>query len=276
MGRYLSQLSQTNVPVRRASYFTAAIENASQISEMPPKASEELAKYVLSPKADEEQEAIASAVSRVGRWKTVRLALADSLLETSLREDVVCETIGLVLDQTIEPRGGQAWRQSLRLMLMRSVLQGTETSENKHPYDIARDTINAMYQAQARALGINKTPGAGTSPTEILPLMIELLASRLSQNAASESNREFLSRVPHELAVAEYLGDDDLRRLVLLDRIWLRLLAVETAQIRTERADQAQTILDRVEESDRRAGDVLIQLRDGQAAILQMWLLRAP
>jgi hypothetical protein len=160
-------------------------------------------------------------------------------------------------------------------MLMRSVLQGGEASESSHPYDEAQDRMVAMYQVQARVLDA-PSDAVAASPTAILPAMIEQLGSRLSGKAKNAADQAFLARLPHELTVAEFLGNDDLRRLALLERIWLRLLAIETAQLRSDQADKAQEILDRLDEADRRAADVLIQLRDGQAALVKMWLLRAP
>jgi hypothetical protein len=273
---YIDQISRA-APEERAKLFRAVSGNAAHIQEIQPKDGETLAKYLLWPKSDEEREYIASAIPNVGRWKLLRLAMADLMADTPLREDVACEVVGLVLGQEVEASGDEDWRRRLREMLMRSVLQGGEGSENSHPYDAAQDMIVAMYEAQANALDVPVTWDADVaSPTAILPAMIEQLGSRLAGRAKSESDQAFLARLPHELTVAEYLGDDDLRRSALLERIWLRVLAIETAQVRSDRAAQAQAIADKLDESDRAAGDALLQLRNGQAALVQMWLLRAP
>jgi len=64
------------------------------------------------------------------------------------------------------------------------------------------------------------------------------------------------------------------KKLALLDRAWLRLLAVEFARQQPTRKAEADALVEQLAGRDREAKHVLIQLRDGHETILRMWLLR--
>jgi hypothetical protein len=276
VSRHIDSLSRASHPVQRIGYLKAIAENTLEIREIEPKEGEIIAKYLLAPKGEEEREAIAGLIPRVGKWKMVRLAAADLIVDTPLRQDLVEDVAArLVGEEPGEP--SDDWRQRTRRKLMRSVVSGGYAVSGTNPMDAARETMLTLYQTQARAEGVAPSAYSGAaSPTAVLPPMIEQLASRLAPKARSADDREFLTRIPHELTAAEYLGDNDLRRLALLERIWLRLAAIEVSLSRPDRAAEAQALVDQLSESDRTAPDVYQQLRNGQAALLRLALLRAP
>jgi hypothetical protein len=278
VSRHIDSLSRATHPVQRIGYLKAIAESSSQIQEIEPQEGEVIAKYLLSPMGDEEREALAGIVPRVGRWKMVRLAAADLIAATPVREDLVQEVVARMLGEEPEEAGQVNWRERARLKLMRSVLTGGIVGSSfGHPFDTAQQVILSMYQMQARAEGVSASSSSGAaSPTEVLPAMIEQLASRLAAKTRSNEDREFLERIPHELAVAEYLGENDLRRLALLERIWLRLVAMDVVHARSDRAEDVQKIVEQLSQSDQGAKDVFHQLRDGQAALVRLWLLRMP
>jgi hypothetical protein len=277
VSRHIDSLSRATYPVQRAGFLKAIAENVSQISEIEPQEGAVIANYLFLPKGDEEREAIAGLIPRVGRWKVVRLAAADLIVDTPLRQALAEEVVARLLGEEPGEPGGVDWRTRARHKLMRSVLTGGVAASSIHPFETARESMLTTYQVQARAEGVSAASYSGAaSPTAVLPPLIEQLASRLSSKTKDQSDREFLARIPHELTAAEYLGDNDLRRLALLERLWLRLLAMDIAQARSDRAEDAQTIVEQLSESDRRSEDVFHQLRDGQSALVRMWLLRAP
>ncbi len=277
VSRYIDGLARSTHPVQRVGYLRGVADNAAHIQEIEPQEAELIAKYLLSPKTDEEREAIAEFLPVLGRWKLVRLALADLLPETQVRQELVEDMISQVLEGASDLGGGEHWRRRLRETLMRSVLDGGAVTLGNHPYDVAQEAMLSAYLIQAQVLGSSAAANAEiVSPTAILPAMIEARAARLSGKAVNADDREFLARLPHELAVADYLGDDDLRRLALLERIWLRLLAIDVTTARRDRADAAAKIIAELQRQDRTAKDVLVQLRNGQAALVQMWRLQAP
>jgi hypothetical protein len=68
-------------------------------------------------------------------------------------------------------------------------------------------------------------------------------------------------------------GNNAAQQMVSLERIWLRLLALEAARRNESRAAETREIVANLQQKDQQAKQVLRQLRDGQAAQLQMWLL---
>jgi hypothetical protein len=276
VSRHIDSLSRAAYPVQRAGYLKAIAENVSQIPEIEPQEGAVIADYLFLPKGDEEREAIAGLIPRVGRWKMVRLAAADLIVDTPLKQELAEDVVARLLGEERGEPGGAGWRERARNKLMRSVLTGGVAASSIHPFETARETMLTMYQMQARAEGVSAASYSdAVSPTAILPPLIEQLASRLSAKAKDQDDRELLARISHELTAAEYLGDNDLRRLALLERLWLRLVAMDVALARSDRAADAQAIVDQLSESDRSAPDVFHQLRDGQAALVRLWLLRA-
>jgi hypothetical protein len=277
LSRQIDSLSRASHPVQRIGYLKAIAENSLEIHEIEPQEGKVIAEYLLAAKGDEEREAIAGLIPRVGKWKLVRLAAADLIVDTPVRQELVEEVVARLLGQEPEAPGGADWRERARRKLMQSVLSGGVASSSVHPFDEVRERMLAMYQTQAQTAGVASSSYSGAaSPTAILPPLIEKFASRLAAEAVPEDDRNFLTRIPHELAAAEYLADNDLRRLALLERIWLRLVAIDALRTRSDRAAEVHAIMDKFNESDRGSPDVFHQLRDGQVALVQLWLLRAP
>lgn len=275
--RYIEGLARATHPVQRVGYLRGVAENAAHVRELEPQDAQVLARYLLSPKTEEEREAISEYIPQVGRWKTVRLALADTLSDAQVRQELVEEVVSQVLESASKLGGGENWKQQLRLALMRSVLDGAVSAPDVHPYDVAQSTILAVYQTQAKAMGVRLATDVETvSVPAVLRALIEARAARLLSKASNEEDRQFLARLPHELIVAEYLGDNDLRRQALLERVWLRILAMDVSLTRSERADTAKEIVEQLKRQDRAADDVLTQLRNGQAALVRLWQLHEP
>jgi hypothetical protein len=111
-------------------------------------------------------------------------------------------------------------------------------------------------------------------PLATLRVLVDELASRFSAGKLSDRERADLTRIPHELTALDFVsGGNDVQRLAALERIWLRLLALEAARRHETRAGEARELVANLQQRDRQAKHVLSQLRDGQATELQMWLL---
>ncbi len=275
VGRYIESLERSNHPVQRLSYFKGVVENAEHVVEIEPHHGAALARYLLATKPEEERHAIDPMIPVVGRWKMVRLGIADLLAETTLRQEVVQILVGRVLEESIDVAPGDDWKANLRQRLLRSVAAGGAGSTDRHPFDAAQHALRDLYIAQAKALGAPlNSYSAADSPSEVLTAIINQVASRKASGKRSTHSEAFLARLPHELAVVDFLATDDLRRYVLLERVWLRLLESEMAERRSPQAGQAHELVESLLRSDAAAGDLIVQLRDGQAALLRMWLLR--
>jgi len=89
----------------------------------------------------------------------------------------------------------------------------------------------------------------------------------------SPEGKEQVQRIQVDSRAIDYLAANDLQKLALLDRAWLRLLAVDLVRKRPGRKAEADAVVEQLATRDRDTKHVLLQLRDGQEAILRMWLL---
>jgi hypothetical protein len=107
-----------------------------------------------------------------------------------------------------------------------------------------------------------------------LRALVDEFRSRLAAATLSDAQRAELQRLPHDLTALEFVsGDNAAQQMVSLERIWLRLLALEAARRNEARTAEAREIVASLQQKDQQAKHVMSQLRDGQAALLEMWLL---
>jgi hypothetical protein len=103
--------------------------------------------------------------------------------------------------------------------------------------------------------------------------MIGGYAAELNAAAKTPAVRKELERVPHELTAADYVAANDLELTVLLERMWIRVLAHAVAGRHPDRQKDIDHILEELASADRDATHIAQQLRDGQAALVRLWLL---
>ena len=106
--------------------------------------------------------------------------------------------------------------------------------------------------------------------------MILYLAERLKAGKLDAAQQDFVDRLPHELRAVEFVARDELQYSAALGLIWLRLLAVHVAQERPDKASAARQIVQRFQTGQPANANVLNQLRDLEAGLLELWLLFRP
>jgi preprotein translocase subunit Sss1 len=283
--RWTSNLANyaSHSPLQRPSFLRGLADLADARVEIDAAQGSAVARYLLAQKAEPEHQAIVEPARRVARWTYVRLALADQLGDARVSKDQLRELLSAALhrDVNVDESG---WQQKVHEQLRRDVVRDLATSVSTvkeddagQVYDRAGDALHELYRTRARAVGL--TPAqyrATTSAAVALQLLVAHEAGQLTSASLRVNDQQFLARLPHELAVVEYLGTNDLRRTVLLQRIWLRLVAINITRRRGERAGQATSLVSALAERDVTAKDVLDQLKDGEATALQMWMLYGP
>jgi hypothetical protein len=155
--------------------------------------------------------------------------------------------------------------------LNRAVL-GSSRYHNR--YDATRSALGSLYAVQAQLLGIKSEEGlAGGRPSQVLKPLIEQYAAQLQTKNADAKAKEDLAGLSRRLKAIEYVAADDLQMTVLLEREWVELLARAVLARRPERKPQIDAALAQLRSEDRQAKQIVSQLRDGQAALLRLWLL---
>ena len=154
-----------------------------------------------------------------------------------MSDELLAQLVSRALGREILPANA-AWRSAARSQLLRAVLDelrnepaaGAATEESPVA-SRAAEALHELYRERARQLRVSPDAYKSTaSPAEALQLLVSQHEAQLA------SGKVDLSWLPHELRVIEYLTDNDLQRSVALQRVWLKLLALE---MRREGSDQA-------------------------------------
>lgn len=271
---------------QRLSFARGLAGLTERFSEIEPDQAVVIAKYLLGEKPEEEQRRLNDSVEGLCRWKTVRLALADLLADPAAHMKIPLPLAGELLGKAARrdpvATNFEGWTEPARELLLRSVLVDLSTSAGvpsegpARGIDRASDALLELYRARAKLLNLNAAQyRAAATPAMVLELLASQQAAQLGGGGRS-ADAEYLARLPHELAVVEYLGTNDIRRTVLAQRVWLRLLSMAVARKRPDQASQARAIVTELTARDLKATHLLLQLRDGEGTTLRMWLLLAP
>ncbi len=280
--RYIHYLTdQRRQPAHRPVYLRGIASFASQVPELEPEPAGLLARYLMKAKTDDEQAVVLEHAETVTRWKHVRLALADQVLDTNLHKERIQALFSRVLRRNIE-LADDDWKQEAYQAMIRDVIEDLSFAAGRQVgagrvYDDASLALRDQYSTQAKLLGVlPEQYDAAESPARVLRLMIERYAAGLDEGSLSDEARRHLTSLPRQFDAVEYMGANDLERTVLLQKLWLRTLAFGTAHNHAGKADQATTLVDDSEQTDGTADNLFAQLRNGERAILQEWLLASP
>lgn len=250
--------------------------------ELTPDEGATVARYLLRPKQPDEYERMLEDVRKIGRWKHVRLGLADELSEIAtfgasrLQQARIVEVISTVLGRQIAPAEEEPWTETqrrLRRMLLRHVYDSLRAATVGDDDDRPDARMHQLYTTQAKLLGVPPDEYlAATTPAELLRSMVVHYAASLPRQGLGREDAEYVDRLPHELAAADYLGENSLVRTVLIERIWARLIAMAAAQKNPSRSARVEKLLDELSRSDRDATHALAQLCDGQRTLVRLWM----
>ena len=270
--------------VQRTSFLRGLAQLTDRIADVEPDQAAAIAKYLLAPKTEREHDSIIETAARVGRWPHVCLAVADQLEGSTLPVAMMQSLLGALLRSEVELGERRDWVPVMRWRLLRDVLADLtpvdaagKSGDDYALADRAAAELKQLYDARASLLGAPPaTYRATVTPADTMELLVRQTAASLTAGGgASRDAADLVARLPYELKAARYLGNSDPGRLVALERLWLRLLALETARRRPERASEARQLVDSLAERDARADDLLLQLWDGEETTLKMWMLYA-
>ena len=269
-------------PRNAASSRITAVEGLAtvvdRVADLTPAQANKLATYLLSKKRSAEQTALLVPLAALKPWKQLRLAVADQLDET-MEPGPIEDIASALLGHAYKVENSAAWQEPLRVALLQSVLTDVRTSSPVEPtpsstrYDQAAQTMCDFYKSQAELLGAPLPAEAMTTPSAPLKAIIQQVATQMGKGSLAPEEQRALSNLDAELQAIAYLAANDIQQTALLDRLWLRMLGIAVAQKQSDRRAEAGRLVEDLLAADRRAGNVLVQLRDGQAALVRMWLL---
>jgi len=255
----------------------AALENiASSVSsagnELAPRHARRLARYLLTVQ-DKELEEIAPKLESFTKCRHLILALADQVEKTEGPQLTAESVVGAVTGQTLQFNRDEDWRSACRRLLVQLALDlGAQraTSVGEQAAEMLRD----LYKEQGYAFGMEEGELASlTRPAQALAAVIKHVAVSASKDGAAPEHRDYLERVGRHVQAAQFVADNDLERLIILQRVWLRVLSIYLHKSHPEIAASAAEIQQQLVTRDRRASNVLDQLRAGEETTLRIWSL---
>ncbi len=144
-----------------------------------------------------------------------------------------------------------------------------ESSRDDLRLDEIQQLVADSYRQRAALLTAATPAATAQAPDEALELCIGALTS-------GKNDDSFFAELPHQQKALHYLAGDSLRYMVGLQRLLIELSARRTIQRRPERAAAARQIAAEALTASASARNVLIQLREQEAALLRLWMLYAP
>lgn len=270
----LGEFEDRNLISRQNAIRFLASDEGARLQRIEPVQGAYVARYLLADKSAGEHANALDSVKGVARWYYVRLSLADMIEASPLSDEFVAEIVHQALGRPVSTTDPN-WRAVARERLLRDVLLEmraatglTKENPTEPMLDVAAKALHRIYNQRARQLRIDQATYMATkTPSETLALLVAQTQSNLGAAAAE---------TPQQLEVIDYLSSDDLQRTVALQRVWLKLLALEVRKNRSEIGGRADDLVERLMQRDQQASNLLAQLRDGEETTLRILLLNAP
>ena len=178
-----------------------------------------------------------------------------------------CALIG----QPLQSGKDDNWSLRCRKLLLLAALNLADKQKNAASQ--AADSIRSQYTEQGILLGMGAADFKKlTLPAQVMERVIKHLAEKVAKQDPAPDQKEYLDQLPRHLRAAEFVAQDDLEQTVMLQRVWLKVLAIHLEQQTPQRAKEMRELQQESSDGDRTA-NVLEQLRGGEERILRLWVL---
>ncbi|MBX9678377.1 MAG: PPC domain-containing protein [Gemmataceae bacterium] len=266
----LASLDNKQASVRTGGFLNIA---AKVPDDMTPRIAQKISRYVLVVAKKDELDEVAGKLNAFAQCRNFLLALSDQVSREEILQKSAETVVGGVLGESLKFANNEDWRTSCRKVLLERVLDMTETKRGGA--DEAADLLRDLYKEQGIAFGMNPEAelGALTRPTQVLAAVVKRVAAKAGDAEAMTEDKEFLAQIDRRLQVAQFVAENDLEQMVLLQRLWARVLAIRLGQLVPDQADAFRKLQSDLSEGDRRAAGSLEQLRAGEEKTLRMWAI---
>ena len=232
-----------------------------------------VAKYLVSPMGEEEFQRVQTLCRPLSNWPTITLALADQVRGFDAREPMVERLLNVLYGGVhVTLAKGDTWGAAAAAELLTlAARQLADPTEQRSTVGAAQLYLLEMYQIQTEAHG---TLGEAKDVDDVLRYLCRLVADTLAGKVSNPEDRAWLERLGFLLTATEKGG---LEEFVWLQRAWLQLLRIQWTARDGATAQQRESAIEiqrDLEQRDRAAKSRWEQVRDGEAALLKMWLLQ--
>jgi hypothetical protein len=280
--QHVDKLASSRAPEERLTLLRMIVTGADSVTDIDLAAGQTLADYLWRARMHEEEyRELLTQVPKLARWNAVRLGVADRLADVSPRDAGRQELVGLVCGHAVDLQD-EAARQQARRQLMQTVLTELPATAAPAPesypvFDAADRAMGHFYRVQARWLRVpTESYAAASQVSTVLTALIGHLAGQIVGAVATPPLRELLAALPQRLVAAQFVADSEIHYTVMLQQIWLQLLGAHVAQAAPAKALAARGMVADTRTAAATHDRAVEQLRDLEAGLLQLWLLRRP
>ncbi len=258
----------------RESALRGLIGIAAETTDVTVEQAETIGAYLLSEKSLEEHSTAVSSAAQLRRWKRLRLAMADGLAKGALPLDRQRELVGAISNRDL---AGSSLND-MRRVLLAGVLAELESVTNASSG--GGDLVELLDQAEQLLLVTYRQRAALLNASASAPAAIHDPAQALEQclGALAKGKAETLqaARLPYEQKATRFLASSNLHYVAGLERMLVDISAARVALARPQQAAAARQIAAESQAQFTGSANVLVQLRNQEAALLKIWLLYAP
>jgi len=240
--------------------------------EIPPPVATLLSHYILSPLASRLHGNVIADARRLLDSTALQMGIAETIEQSPLEDDVLAARLSTLLGRTVAIAGPDD-RAEVRATMLLAIQKELAAPSSPLPRGAAdltplREQLTRIYRAKARLLDVS--PGAyltATNPAAILAATVDHTIAKHSTAADPQ-----LDAIHAAMDAARFRARSELEETVLMQRVWIDLLTWRVGQVRPAAGDQARAIAAELAASP---GDSLLaQLFSGEAAELELWLIR--
>lgn len=243
---------------------------------------ERLVNYLLSKKLADEHEMVMRRVSDFRSSSSLRLALSDHLEETVMPLSELQRLATEIVGRQVLLNDKLTWKEDLRRVLLSDSLPLLQTDTNVAGEDVSGESLEQAaagildyYLIQAEIAGVPYEQRMTLrTPSEALTAIIRLQADQLAAAKLSPELQVQLEDVTLRSRVVPLIAHNDLAKTVALQRIWLELSAIAAVRAQPNSRLAAEELIARLREVDGGSNNIFQQLRNGEAALVRMQLIR--
>lgn len=274
-GPQINQSDLANLESKQRGVRLGAVSNlaSSFTAEVAPRHVRRLARYLLTIQDKAELDEVLGKLDSFARSRHLFVAVADQIGKDAVQKTAEA-VVGGLIGQSLQFARDEDWRSACRRLLLQRALQNTGPAAAGGAAEQAADMLCALYREQSYIFGMDeKELEKLTRPAQALAALMKQVAPAAAQQELSPQDKEFVSQIGRYIRAAEFVADNELGQLVVLQRLWLRLLSLRLqADARARGAAMAALQQDLIQ-FDRRATSVLDQLRAGEESLLRAWAL---
>ncbi|PQO43049.1 hypothetical protein [Blastopirellula marina] len=276
------QLSRANDPRRRVMAYDNLAAIVAGSDDLDYYHAERLVDYLLTKKLADEHEAIVRRISDFRQSSMLRLALSDHLDETVMPLSELQRLAGEVVGRPVILNDKLTWKEDLRRILLSDALPRLQAEKNAAGEDVSGDVLEQAaaglldyYRIQAEIAGVPyEQRMALRTPSEALEALIQIETDQLAAAKLPPELQAQLDDVTLRARVVSLVAHNDLAKTVALQRIWLELSAIAAVKAQPNSRLATDQLIGRLRQVDRGSHNIFQQLRNGEAALVRMQMIR--